>query len=49
LGRVLAAGLRNAKSSREIMKESIEEAGRGVSHELSRYLTRSAPSLRSAR
>jgi biopolymer transport protein ExbB len=38
LGRVLAAGLRNAKSSREIMKESIEEAGRGVSHELERYL-----------
>jgi biopolymer transport protein ExbB len=39
LGRVLAAGLRNAKSSREIMKESIEEAGRGVSHDLERYLT----------
>jgi biopolymer transport protein ExbB len=39
LGRVLAAGLRNAKSSREIMKEAIEEAGRGVSHDLERYLT----------
>ncbi|MFC5303394.1 MotA/TolQ/ExbB proton channel family protein [Azospira restricta] len=39
LGRVLAAGLRNAGSSREIMKESIEEAGRAVSHELERYLT----------
>lgn len=39
LGRVLAAGLRNADSSREIMKESIEEVGRGVSHELERYLT----------
>ncbi|MFA7290670.1 MAG: MotA/TolQ/ExbB proton channel family protein [Rhodocyclaceae bacterium] len=39
LGRVLAAGVRNAKSSREIMKESIEEAGRGVSHDLERYLT----------
>jgi biopolymer transport protein ExbB len=39
LGRVLAAGLRNVKSSREVMKESIEEAGQGVSHELERYLT----------
>ncbi|HEX5803157.1 MAG TPA: MotA/TolQ/ExbB proton channel family protein [Azospira sp.] len=39
LGRVLAAGLRNARSSREVMRESIEEVGRGVSHELERYLT----------
>lgn len=39
LGRVLAAGLRNESSSREIMKESIEEAGSVVSHELERYLT----------
>ena len=39
LGCVLAAGLRNAGSSREIMKEAIEEAGRGVSHQLERYLT----------
>ena len=39
LGRILAAGLRNAKSSREIMKESIEEAGRAVTHDLERYLT----------
>lgn len=39
LGRVLAAGMRNAGSSREIMKESIEEAGRGVAHELERFLT----------
>jgi len=39
LGRVLAAGLRNVGSSREIMKESIEETGRAVSHELERYLT----------
>lgn len=39
LGRVLAAGLRNVGSSREVMKESIEEAGRGVTHELERYLT----------
>lgn len=39
LGRVLAAGMRNAKSSREVMKEAIEEAGRGVAHDLERYLT----------
>jgi hypothetical protein len=39
LGRVLAAGLRNVGSSREIMKESIEEAGSVVSHDLERYLT----------
>lgn len=39
LGRVLAAGLKNAGSSREVMKESIEEAGRGVAHELERFLT----------
>ncbi len=39
LGRVLSAGLRNVKSTREVMKESIEEAGRGVTHELERFLT----------
>lgn len=39
LGRILAAGLKNVKSSREIMKESIEESGRVVAHDLSRYLT----------
>jgi len=39
LGQVLAAGLRNVNNSREIMKESIEEAGSAVAHELSRYLT----------
>ncbi len=39
LGRVFAAGLRNVKSSREVMKEAIEEAGRGVTHELERFLT----------
>lgn len=39
LGRVFAAGLRNARSSREIMKEAIEEAGRGTAHELERFLT----------
>lgn len=39
LGQVLAAGLRNVRSSREVMKESIEEAGRVVAHELERFLT----------
>jgi biopolymer transport protein ExbB len=39
LGRVLSAGLRNVNASREIMKESIEEAGSAVSHDLNRYLT----------
>ena len=39
LGKVLAAGLKNVKSSREIIKESIEEAGRAVSQELERFLT----------
>jgi len=39
LGRVLASGIRNAKSSREVMKEAIEESGRGVAHDLERYLT----------
>jgi biopolymer transport protein ExbB len=39
LGKVLAAGLKNSKSSREIVKESIEEAGRAAAHELDRFLT----------
>src|SRR3569833_1581023 len=37
LGRILAAGLMNRHHSREIMKESIEEAGRHVVLELERY------------
>jgi len=39
LGAVLAAGLRNHKSSRYVMKEAIEEAGRAVAHEMERFLT----------
>lgn len=39
LGRIFAAGLRNAENSREVMKESIEEAGREVAHSLDRNLT----------
>jgi biopolymer transport protein ExbB len=42
LGRVLAAGLRNEKAPREVMKESIEEAGRIVNHELERFLNQLA-------
>ena len=38
LGRVLAAGLINMHHSREVMKESIEDTGRQVVHELERYL-----------
>jgi len=38
LGRILAAGIRNSNSSREIMKESLEESGRAVAHDLDRYL-----------
>ena len=39
LGQVLAAGLKNAQNSREIMRGSIEEAGRAAAHELERFLT----------
>ncbi|MCX7672002.1 MAG: MotA/TolQ/ExbB proton channel family protein [Thiobacillaceae bacterium] len=39
MGRVFAAGLRSMNGSRELMKESLEEAGRAVAHELERYLT----------
>ena len=39
LGRVLASGLRNYRSSRDVMKDAIEEAGSAVAHELERFLT----------
>jgi len=39
LGRVLAAGLRNVDAPRDMMKEAIEEAGRGAAHDLERFLT----------
>lgn len=39
LGRVLAAGLVNAKHGREIMKESIQEEASHVVHEMERFLT----------
>ncbi len=38
LGRILAAGLVNRHHSRVVMKESIEEVGRHVAHELERFL-----------
>jgi biopolymer transport protein ExbB len=38
LGKILAAGLTNRAREREIMKESIEDAGRQVVHDLERYL-----------
>ena len=39
MGRIFAAGIKNLSSSREVMKESLEEAGRAVAHDLERYLT----------
>ncbi len=38
LGRIFAAGIANVKSSREIMKESMEETGRAVMVEMERFL-----------
>ncbi|MBT3613026.1 MAG: MotA/TolQ/ExbB proton channel family protein, partial [Thiotrichales bacterium] len=39
LGRMLVSGLINRNSSREIMKESLEESGRHEVHEMERYLS----------
>ena len=39
LGRIFSAGLKNIKSPPEVMKESIEEAGRAAAHDLERFLT----------
>lgn len=39
LGRVFATALANAKNSREITKESIEETARAIAHQLERYLS----------
>lgn len=38
LGRVLVAGLKNSNQTREVMKESIQDTGRHVTHELQRFL-----------
>ena len=39
LGRILAAGLANVKSPRPVIRETIEEVGRVVTHDLERFLT----------
>lgn len=39
LGRILAAGLANARAGREIMKERIEEAASQEIHEMERFLS----------
>ena len=38
LGSILAAGIANRHENRDVMKESIEDTGRHVVHELERYL-----------
>lgn len=38
LGQVFASALANAKNSREVTKEAIEETGRAVAHNLEKYL-----------
>lgn len=38
LGRIIASGVSNSKHGREMMKESIEDVGRQVTHELERFL-----------
>ena len=38
LGSILAAGIINRHQSRDVMKESIEDTGRHIVHELERYL-----------
>ena len=36
---MFAAGLKNVKSTPQVMKEAIDEAGRAVAHDLERFLT----------
>src|SRR6185436_1914557 len=38
LAQVFAAGLKNVKSTPQVMKEAIDDAGRAVAHELERFL-----------
>lgn len=38
LGRIFAGGIRNLNCSREVMKETLEETGRAVAHDLERFL-----------
>jgi len=39
LAQILAAGLKNVKSTPQLMKEAIDDTGRAVAHELERFLT----------
>ena len=39
LAQVLAAGLRNVKSTPQVMMEAIDDAGRAAAHDLERFLT----------
>ncbi|MCB5206033.1 MotA/TolQ/ExbB proton channel family protein [Methylovorus mays] len=39
LGQIFASALANVDSSRDVMKEAIEESGRAVAHKLEKYLT----------
>ena len=39
LGEIFSSALCNVDTSREVMKEAIEESGRAVAHKLERYLT----------
>ena len=39
LARLFAVGLKNVRSTREVMKESLDEGGRVAAHELERFLT----------
>ena len=45
LGEILAAGLANRHREREVIKESIEDAGRQVVHDLERFLNSLVVSL----
>lgn len=38
LGRIIASGVSNSAHGREVMKESIEDVGRQVTHDLERFL-----------
>lgn len=39
LAQIYASGLKNVKSTPQVMKEAIDETGRAVAHELERFLT----------
>lgn len=39
LGEIFASALCNESTSREVLKEAVEESGRAVTHKLERYLT----------